>query len=79
MADPLLKNMRTFIAEFADLNPGDRILDVCCGTGAQILEYAQRGPIAVGIDNDPAMLRVAKGNGRKQKLDDISVSGRPRS
>jgi len=72
LIDPFLKDMRTFIAQFADINPGDRILDVCCGTGAQILEYAQRGPIAVGIDNDPAMLRVAKGNRMKQKLDNIS-------
>ena len=72
LIDPFLKDMRTFIAQFADINPGDRILDVCCGTGAQILEYAQRCPIAVGIDNDPAMLRVAKGNRMKQKLDNIS-------
>lgn len=72
LIDPFLKDMRTFITQFADINPGDRILDVCCGTGAQILEYAQRGPVAVGIDNDPAMLRVAEGNRMKQKLDNIS-------
>jgi len=72
LIDSFLKDMRMFIARFTDLNPGDRILDVCCGTGAQILEYAQRGPIAVGIDNDPAMLRVAEGNRMKQKLDNIS-------
>jgi len=72
LIDPFLKDMRMFIAQFTDLNPGDRILDVCCGTGAQILEYAQRGSVAVGIDNDPAMLRVAEGNRMKQKLDNIS-------
>jgi ubiquinone/menaquinone biosynthesis C-methylase UbiE len=72
LIDPLLKDMRTFTAEFADINSGDRILDVCCGTGAQIFEYAQRGPVAVGIDNDPAMLRVATGNRIKQKEDSIS-------
>jgi len=72
LIDPFLKDMRTFITQFAGINPGDRILDVCCGTGAQILEYAQRGPVAVGIDNDPAMLRVAEGNRMKQKLDNIS-------
>ena len=72
LIDPLLKDMRTFITQFADINPGNRILDVCCGTGSQILEYAQRGPIAVGIDNDPAMLRVAKGNRMKQKLENAS-------
>ncbi len=72
LIDSFLKDMRMFIAQFADLNPGDRVLDICCGTGAQVLEYAQRGPIAVGIDNDPAMLRVAEGNRMKQKLDNIS-------
>lgn len=72
LIDPFLKDMRMFIAQFTDLNPSDLILDVCCGTGAQIIEYAQRGPIAVGIDNDPAMLRVAKGNRMKQKLDNVS-------
>ena len=72
LIDPFLKDMRTFITQFADINPGNRILDVCCGTGSQILEYAQRGPIAVGIDNDPAMLRVAKGNRMKQKLENAS-------
>jgi len=72
LIDPFLKDMRMFIAQFTDLNPGDRILDVCCGTGAQILEYAQRGPIAVGIDNDPAMLKAAERNRVKQKLDNIS-------
>jgi len=72
LVDPFLKDMRSFIAEFADIKSGDRILDVCCGTGAQILEYAQRDPIAVGIDNDPAMLRVATGNRMKQKVDNIS-------
>jgi len=72
LIDPFLKDMRMFIAQFTDLNPGDRILDVCCGTGAQVLKYAERGPIAVGIDNDPAMLRVAKRNRMKQKLDNVS-------
>ncbi len=72
LIDPFLKDMRTFIAQLVGINQGDRILDVCCGTGAQILECAQRGAIAVGIDNDPAMLKVAEGNRVKQKLDNIS-------
>jgi ubiquinone/menaquinone biosynthesis C-methylase UbiE len=72
LIDPFLKDMRTFIAQLVGINQGDRILDVCCGTGAQILECAQRSAIAVGIDNNPAMLKVAEGNRVKQKLDNIS-------
>lgn len=72
LIDPFLKDMRKFTAELADMNSGYRILDVCCGTGSQIFEYAKRGPVAVGIDNDPAMLRVAARNRMKQKEDDIS-------
>ena len=72
LIDPFLKDMRTFITQFAGTNPGNQILDVCCGTGAQILECAQRGAMAVGIDNDPAMLKVAERNRMKQKLDNIS-------
>ena len=72
LIDPFLKDMRTFIAQFADINSGNLILDVCCGTGAQMLEYAQHGAIAVGIDNDLVMLRVAEGKRMKQKVDNIS-------
>ena len=38
---PFLKDIRAFIAQFADLNPGDGILDVCCETGVHVFKYAQ--------------------------------------
>jgi len=47
-------------------------LDVCCGTGAQVIEYGRRGIIATGIDIDPSMLKVALRNGMKQKLANVS-------
>ena len=72
LVDPLLRDLRVYTPKFSRMKAGDMVLDVCCGTGAQILEYAQRGPIAVGVDNDPAMLRVAKGNIMKQKLENVS-------
>jgi ubiquinone/menaquinone biosynthesis C-methylase UbiE len=39
---------------------GESVLDVCCGSGAQVWEYQQKGLIAQGLDNDPHMLGLAR-------------------
>jgi ubiquinone/menaquinone biosynthesis C-methylase UbiE len=72
LVDPLLKDLRAFVTEFAGMNPGDRVLDVCCGTGAQVLEYGRRGIIATGIDISPVMLRMAERSGVEENLDCVS-------
>jgi SAM-dependent methyltransferase len=40
--------------------PGERILDVGCGTGHQAAELAAGGCTVVGVDLDPAMLAAAR-------------------
>lgn len=72
LIDPLLKDLRAFVAEFAGMNPGDRVLDVCCGTGAQVLEYGRRGIITTGIDINPVMLRMARQSLAEENLDYVS-------
>jgi cob(I)alamin adenosyltransferase len=50
------------IADKAQLEPGDKVLDVACGTGALTRAVAERvGPqgSVTGLDMDPAMLAVA--------------------
>src|SRR5688500_1973539 len=51
------------ISAVARLKPGDRVLDVACGTGALTLAAAERvgqhGSI-VGLDASPEMLAVAR-------------------
>ncbi len=42
------------------MRPDDRVLDVCCGTGAQVYEYLRKGIIAIGVDIDPHMLDLAR-------------------
>lgn len=42
--------------------PGERILDVGCGTGRLTSEIAQSGASVVGVDNSPAMVAQARGN-----------------
>jgi len=54
------------------MNAGDRVLDVCCGTGAQVLEYGRRGIIATGIDISPSMLNIAARNRMRQELANVS-------
>ncbi len=43
----------------ADVQPGERALDVGCGTGDYTLALARQGVQAIGIDLAPAMLAVA--------------------
>jgi len=51
------------VLELARINPGDIVLDVCCGTGNLTLtaqSYAKPGGKVFGIDASPEMIEVAK-------------------
>jgi ubiquinone/menaquinone biosynthesis C-methylase UbiE len=51
------------VAEAARIRPGDRVLDIACGTGALTLAAAERARPAgavTGLDPNPAMLAVAR-------------------
>ncbi len=54
------------------MKAGDRVLDVCCGTGDQAIHYAKRGIIATGIDLSPGMIKLAERNKMKQGLRNVS-------
>jgi len=54
------------------MKAGDRVLDVCCGTGDQAFHYAKRGIVASGIDLSPGMIKLAEKNKEKQGLRDVS-------
>jgi ubiquinone/menaquinone biosynthesis C-methylase UbiE len=70
--DRMLRDLRDYTPGFAGMKAGDRVLDVCCGTGDQALHYAASGIESVGIDNKPAMIRVACKNMRKRGLSNAS-------
>jgi ubiquinone/menaquinone biosynthesis C-methylase UbiE len=69
--DPLLKEIRVFTLEFADVKKGDRVLDVCCGTGDQAFYYVKKGAIVTGIDLNPEMLEIALSRKQKYGVNDI--------
>jgi ubiquinone/menaquinone biosynthesis C-methylase UbiE len=46
--------------ELLRLSTGATVVDVGCGTGRAVVELAERGARAVGVDLDPAMLAAAR-------------------
>jgi demethylmenaquinone methyltransferase/2-methoxy-6-polyprenyl-1,4-benzoquinol methylase len=53
------------VVELAAVKPGDRALDLCCGTGDLALALAQRGAEVTGLDFSNGMLAVAEIRRRK--------------
>jgi len=69
--DPLLKEIRLFTLDFAEVKKGDRVLDVCCGTGDQAFYYAKKGANVTGIDLSQRMIAFALSEKQKRGLSDI--------
>ena len=61
------RRFKQALIEQAGIQPGQRVLDVACGTGTLSIWAKQRQPIAemVGVDGDPAVLSIAE---RKAKV-----------
>lgn len=51
------------LVDAADVGPGDRVLDVACGTGNVALTAERRGADVTGVDITPAMLDAARERG----------------
>jgi demethylmenaquinone methyltransferase/2-methoxy-6-polyprenyl-1,4-benzoquinol methylase len=56
------------VVELAAVRPGQRALDVCCGTGDIALALARGGPEVTGLDFSQAMLEIAKARGQKSEI-----------
>lgn len=53
----------------AALEPADRILDLCCGQGRHVLEFARRGfQNVTGLDRSRTLIRLARNRARKEGL-----------
>ena len=52
--------MGTSLVAMLDPQPGERILDLGCGTGQLTQAIAERGAIAIGLDADPLMVAAAQ-------------------
>jgi ubiquinone/menaquinone biosynthesis C-methylase UbiE len=72
LVDPILKIVRQSVVDFADMKTGNLVLDVCCGTGAQVIEYGRRGINATGIDMNKNMLAFAEKNKSRLNMENVS-------
>jgi len=59
-SSPLMRRLADLRAEFYDLKPGQRVLDLGCGTGGATIALRNRGLIAFGLDYAPRMVQQAR-------------------
>ena len=52
------------LVQVARVQAGERVLDLCCGTGDVALAFANRGVQATGLDFSASMLAIARARAR---------------
>lgn len=57
------------VVEALRLEPGERVLDVPCGTGRVAIELATRGFAVVGVDAEPRFLEVGREQAKARGVD----------
>jgi len=67
--DPMLKSMRKHVAE--EIEADSTIIDVACGTGAQVIELSKNAERVVGIDLSESMLSFAQKKARSLHLSNV--------
>src|SRR6266436_2799001 len=55
------------LVRLADARPGERALDLCCGTGDVALALARQGVEVTGLDFSEAMLAIARARLAREK------------
>ena len=59
-ARPVAERDAAFVCAALSLEPGDRVLDLGCGTGRHAVALAERGLTVTGLDLSPALLAHAR-------------------
>ena len=57
------------LCDLLRLEPGARVLDLCCGTGRHALELASRGYRVTGVDLNDAYIDAARATARESGLE----------
>jgi ubiquinone/menaquinone biosynthesis C-methylase UbiE len=66
MIDPVLAPMRKRVA--AEISGGETVIDIACGTGAQVFDLCGIASKAVGIDLSESMIDFAKKTCKKRNI-----------
>lgn len=60
------------MVDIARVRPGDVVYDLGCGDGRMVIAAAKKfGTRGVGIDIDPALIRVARAKAKAEGVDDL--------
>lgn len=68
--DPLLGNLRKRLA--LEIKKGDTVIDIACGTGAQLFELAEKAKSVTGVDLSESMVRHASNKAKRHKITNAS-------
>ncbi|MEA2371659.1 MAG: hypothetical protein QOH12_2053 [Solirubrobacteraceae bacterium] len=63
------------LCETVDVLPGDRVLDVACGSGTAALAAARRGASVTGVDYVPALLERGRERAAAERVDVEWIEG----
>jgi SAM-dependent methyltransferase len=63
------------LCETADVMPGERVLDVACGSGTAALAAARRGAVVTGVDYVPALLERGRERAAAERVEVEWVEG----
>ncbi len=64
--DPLLFRLRKRIK--TEIRSGERVIDIACGTGAQLFELLEKADSVTGVDISESMIAYAKKNSEKRNI-----------
>ncbi|HSO87175.1 MAG TPA: class I SAM-dependent methyltransferase [Draconibacterium sp.] len=64
--DPVLSPMRKRVN--CEINPGEKVIDIACGTGAQVFELCGIASKIVGIDLSESMINHAQNSVKKRNI-----------
>lgn len=70
VVDPLLKQLRTRITEEIQVN--EKVIDIACGTGAQVFALAGRAAKITGVDLSQSMIDFANRKLRKSGFGNVT-------
>ena len=64
--DPVLAPMRKRVS--SEIHPGEKVIDIACGTGAQVLDLCGIALNTVGIDLSESMINHAQNSVKKRNI-----------
>jgi 23S rRNA (uracil1939-C5)-methyltransferase len=63
--------LQNTVVEFAAAKPGEKIMDLYCGSGFLTLALAKAAERVIGVELDDAAVEIARGNAKLNNIDNI--------